>query len=113
MKFKYKMKSKMLIICFSISLTGLIYSQEKNISHYIENEAVISENKLETHASFSSYATNEDALSFNPTNANFYQSLDGEWKFKWVRSSKDRSTVFMNPSENIDAWDNIKVPSNC
>jgi beta-galactosidase len=112
MKFKYKMKSKMLIICFSISLTGLIYSQEKNISHYIENEAVISENKLETHASFSSYATNEDALSFNPTNANFYQSLDGEWKFKWVRSSKDRSTVFMNPSENIDAWDNIKVPSN-
>ncbi|WP_338410232.1 hypothetical protein, partial [uncultured Flavobacterium sp.] len=64
------MRSKLLMVCLSISLTGLINGQEKNISHYIENEAVISENKLETHASFSSYATNEDALSFNPTNAN-------------------------------------------
>ena len=112
MKFKFRKKSKLLMICLSISLTGLVYSQEKDISHYIENEAVISENKLEAHASFSSYAPNEDALSFNLTNANFYQSLDGEWKFKWVRSPKNRSTTFMNPSENVDAWDNIKVPSN-
>ncbi|MFT5238922.1 MAG: beta-galactosidase, partial [Flavobacteriaceae bacterium] len=43
---------------------------------------------------------------------NFFQSLDGKWKFKWVRSPKDRSTTFMNPSENVDAWDIIKVPSN-
>ena len=112
MKFKYKMRSKLLMVCLSISLTGLINGQEKNISHYIENEAVISENKLDAHASFSSYSPNEDALSFNPTNTNFYQTLDGEWKFKWVRSSKDRSTIFMNPSENIDAWNTIKVPSN-
>ncbi|MFT7603791.1 MAG: beta-galactosidase [Saprospiraceae bacterium] len=112
MKFKFKKSSKLLMICLSISLTGLVYSQEKDISHYIENEAVISENKLDAHASFSSFAPNEDALSFNPTNTNFYQSLDGEWKFKWVRSPKDRSTTFMNPAENVDAWDNIKVPSN-
>jgi beta-galactosidase len=112
MKFKFKMRNKLSIIFLSISLTGLVYSQEKDISHYIENEAVISENKLEAHASFSSYAPNEDALSFNPTNANFFQSLDGKWKFKWVRSPKDRSTTFMNPSENVDAWDIIKVPSN-
>jgi len=89
-----------------------VYSQEKDISHYIENEAVISENKLEAHASFSTYAPNEDALSFKPTDANFYQSLDGDWKFKWVRSPKDRPTTFMNPLENVGAWDTIKVPSN-
>ncbi|MGY8932498.1 MAG: glycoside hydrolase family 2 TIM barrel-domain containing protein, partial [Flavobacteriales bacterium] len=105
-----------LILYCCISLNG--HAQKANkfklkqLTHYIENEAVISENKLETHASFSSYAANEDALSFNTTNTNFYQSLDGEWKFQWVRSTKDRSTVFMNPSENIDTWDTIKVPSN-
>mgnify|MGYP005808315751 FL=1 len=112
MNFKFKMSSKLVMICLSISVTSLVYSQEKDISHYIENEAVISEHKLEAHASFSSYAPNEDPLSFNPTNTNFYQRLDGTWKFKWVRSPKDRSTTFMNPLENVAAWDTIKVPSN-
>jgi beta-galactosidase len=112
MKLKFKNSNTLLLIWVSIFLTGLVYSQEKDISHYIENEAVISENKLEAHASFSTYAPNEDALSFKPTDANFYQSLDGDWKFKWVRSPKDRPTTFMNPLENVGAWDTIKVPSN-
>jgi beta-galactosidase len=112
MKFKFKMRSQLLIICLSISLTSLVYSQEKDISHYIENEAVISENKLDAHASFTAYTPNEDALSFDAKSTNFHQSLDGQWKFKWVRSPKDRSTTFMNPAENVDTWDNIKVPSN-
>lgn len=111
MKFIYT-----LILYCCISLSGQAQKANKfnlkQLTHYIENEAVISEHKLETHASFTSYSSNEDALNFNTTNNNFYQSLDGEWKFKWVRSTKDRSTVFMNPSENIDAWDTIKVPSN-
>ncbi|MFT6935927.1 MAG: beta-galactosidase [Saprospiraceae bacterium] len=112
MKFKLKMISKSLMICLSIFSTSLVYSQEKDISHYIENEQVISENKLDAHASFTAYAPNENALSFNVKSTNFHQNLDGVWKFKWVRSPKDRSTSFMNSSENVAAWDNIKVPSN-
>ena len=112
MKMKFKKWHKLLTICLLISLTSLGYSQEKDISHYIENEQVISENKLDAHASFTSYAPYENALSFDAKSTNFYQSLDGKWKFKWVRSPKDRSTTFMNPSENVDAWDDIKVPSN-
>ena len=112
MKFNFKKSSKLLMICLSISFTNLVYSQSIDLLNYIENEQVIGENKLEAHASFSSYAPNENALNFNPTNTTFYQNLDGVWKFKWVRSTKDRSTTFMNPSENVTAWDNIKVPSN-
>lgn len=93
-------------------LPGLVYSQEKDISHYIENEAVIGENKLDAHASFTAYAPNENPLNFDAKTTNFYQSLDGIWKFQWVRLPKDRSTTFMNPSENVADWDNIKVPSN-
>lgn len=93
-------------------LPGLVYSQEKDISHYIENEAVIGENKLDGHASFTAYAPNENPLNFDAKTTNFYQSLDGIWKFQWVRLPKDRSTTFMNPSENVADWDNIKVPSN-
>jgi beta-galactosidase len=106
------MKSQLLIICLSMFLPGLVYSQEKDISHYIENEAVIGENKLDGHASFTAYAPNENPLNFDAKTTNFYQSLDGIWKFQWVRLPKDRSTTFMNPSENVADWDNIKVPSN-
>ena len=112
-KMKFKKNSKLILICLASSLTSLVFGQEKDISYYIENEAVISENKLDAHASFTSYAPKEDSIRFSAqTSTKFHKNLDGEWKFKWVRSPKERSTTFMNPTENIDAWENIKVPSN-
>lgn len=110
---KFKKNSKLILICLASSLTSLVFGQEKDISFYIENEAVISENKLDAHASFTSYAPKEDSIRFSAqTSTKFHKNLDGEWKFKWVRSPKERSITFMNPTENIDAWENIKVPSN-
>ena len=81
----------------------------KDYKHYIENEAVISENKMDAHASFTSFTSEKDALK-NTTE--FYQSLDGIWKFNWVRNPADRPTAFMNPSEDVSNWDDLKVPSN-
>jgi beta-galactosidase len=109
---KFIKSSKLVLICLVSSLVSVLSSQEKNISHYIENEAVISENKLDAHASFTSYGPEEDAMNFDTKNTKFHNNLDGQWKFKWVRSPKERSTTFMNPAENLAAWGNIKVPSN-
>ena len=77
--------------------------------HYIENEQVISENKEQAHTSFTSYTSEKEALSNTPR---FYKTLDGIWKFKWVRSPKDRPTKFINPDQEVTSWDDIKVPSN-
>ena len=83
--------------------------QEKTYKDYIENEQVISENKLDSHASFSSFTSENKALhSINE----FKQILDGIWKFNWVRDPKDRPQNFMSPTENVSNWSNIKVPSN-
>jgi len=109
---KFIKSSKLVLICLVSSLVSVLSSQEKNISHYIENEAVISENKLDAHVSFTSYGPEEDAINFDTKNTKFHNNLDGQWKFKWVRSPKERSTTFMNPAENLAAWGNIKVPSN-
>ena len=80
-----------------------------NYKHYIENEQVIGENKLDAHASFTSFTSEKDALG---NNSQFYKLLDGIWKFKWVRNPKDRPITFMNLSENVSNWDAIKVPAN-
>jgi beta-galactosidase len=89
------------------------YAQQNNpinnYENYIENEQIIGEHKLEAHASFSSFSSEDDTLDNLPE---YYQSLDGIWKFNWVRNPKDRPIHFINPKTDISQWDNIKVPSN-
>lgn len=89
------------------------FSQDKNpitdYKYYIENERVISENKMPTHASFTSFTSIEEQQS---NKSKYHKSLNGIWKFKWVRNPSDRPTTFMNPGFNNSKWDDIKVPSN-
>jgi len=90
-----------------------LYGQQKNpitdYKYYIENENVISENKLPAHASFTSFSTMEE---WKTNTSKYHKSLNGIWKFNWVRDPMDRPTSFMNPKFNISKWDDINVPSN-
>ena len=107
------MKSKAIYFLLFLLSCCYSYAQQDNpiegYKSYIENEQMIGEHKLPAHASFSSYSSQEDAMDDNPE---LQQSLDGIWKFNWVRNPKDRPTSFMNPKEDISHWDDIKVPSN-
>ncbi|MGB0892129.1 MAG: glycoside hydrolase family 2 TIM barrel-domain containing protein [Flavobacteriaceae bacterium] len=96
-----------LLLLFLVYST--IQSQQKNIWNYIENEQVISENKEDTHASFSSFSS---LYNLKNNQNQFKKSLNGIWKFKWVKNPADRPVNFINPKENISNWDTIKVPSN-
>ena len=91
----------------------LLYSQQKDpiadYKFFIENEQVISEHKMPAHASFTSYSTLEERALDQPK---FHQSLNGTWKFNWVRDPQDRPTTFMNTNYDYSNWDDIKVPSN-
>lgn len=75
------------IITTVILLSGLIINIHaqvkdpiKDYDCYIQNKEVISENKLDAHASFTSYTSEENALNKNADIASYYQSLDGVWK---------------------------------
>lgn len=99
-------------LCF-LFLTISLYGQQINpiteYKYYIENEEVIGENKLSAHASFTSFSTIEEST----TNiSKYHKSLNGIWKFNWVRNPNDRPTSFMNTEFNTSQWDDIKVPSN-
>lgn len=97
----------------TLFLCLILFGQEKdpikNYRYYIENEQVIQENKLDAHASFSSYNSYENLFSAKPE---YYQILNGVWKFNWVRNPKDRPTAFIDPKIDVSHWDDIKVPSN-
>lgn len=98
-----------LILAIALFITCNSIGQEINVWNYIENKQVISENKEPTHATFTSYETTKSRALSTPK---FKQSLDGLWKFKWVRVPKDRPTTFMHPKEDVSSWNDIKVPAN-
>lgn len=110
---RYNMIKRFYIISAFILLISDSFAQQKDpvkdYRDYIQNETVIGENKLDAHASFTSFTTAEERLKNQPK---YYQSLNGTWKFNWVKDPADRPKTFFQ--ENFDAknWDNIKVPSN-
>ena len=67
-------------------------------------------NRAPMHASFFPYADKEEAAQAVRENSENYLSLNGTWKFKWVRHSYERPEGFWVPGYNDAEWDNIPVP---
>ncbi|MCF8715620.1 DUF4981 domain-containing protein [Joostella atrarenae] len=91
-----------------------LFSQQLNkpLRDYIENPQVISENKEETHATFYSFDSVEEAKENAFLSSDNYLSLDGIWKFNWVKKPSDRPQDFVDPKVDVSSWDDIQVPSN-
>lgn len=70
----------------------------------------LSLNKLQPTAYMFHFANPESAKGVQPEKSEYYQSLDGTWKFHWVPKPDDRPANFYEPSFNASAWDNIEVP---
>ncbi|HEY1717859.1 MAG TPA: glycoside hydrolase family 2 TIM barrel-domain containing protein, partial [Verrucomicrobiae bacterium] len=77
-----------------------------------ENEQVLHINTEPPRATFVPFATVEQALNGDFTNSPFYFSLNGEWKFNWVRNPDERPTNFFETNFDDSTWTNIVVPSN-
>ncbi|HEX8150493.1 MAG TPA: glycoside hydrolase family 2 TIM barrel-domain containing protein [Pyrinomonadaceae bacterium] len=86
-----------------------------------ENPRVFSVNKEPAHATFVPYAdeaaARRGALAFAPGAAHapgspFVRSLDGMWKFHWVKEPSLRPADFYRPEFDVSGWKEIKVPAN-
>lgn len=70
----------------------------------------LSYNKEQPHAYFFPFASVENALKVLPENSEYYKSLDGTWKFNWVRTPEDRPADFYRTDFDTSGWDDIAVP---
>ena len=83
-----------------------------------ENETIFAINKEPGHATFVSYPDLPTALA-SPSAAKpwetpespWYKSLNGNWKFNWVKQPSERPKDFYKPSYNVSDWAEIPVPS--
>jgi len=77
-----------------------------------ENPEMISQNREYPHTTLISYNDEESALEAIKTNSPNYISLDGTWKFNWVKSPDQRPFWFFKDDYDTRDWDDIIVPSN-
>ena len=83
-----------------------------------ENELIFQENKEKGRNTYIVYPTIASLKSdeyfkypwLEPNSSN-YQSLDGEWKFNWVKQPSERPIDFYKSNYDVASWKTIQVPS--
>ena len=79
---------------------------------YWQDVQVVSVNKEYPRTSFMTYDNRTDALTGKFEKSNYYQLLNGTWKFFFADSYKDLPANITAPSVSTDSWNDIKVPGN-
>jgi beta-galactosidase len=75
-----------------------------------ENVAVTAINKEPRHATLMPFASVESA-SLDKSASPYFKSLNGLWKFKWVKTPEERPLDFFKPGFDVSSWAEIEVPS--
>ncbi len=78
----------------------------------IENPELLGINKEAAHATLMVYGNMDEALKANRHASTFCKSLNGPWKFNYVRRPEFRPVDFYKPSFDVSEWKEIMVPSN-
>lgn len=78
-----------------------------------ENPEIFQINREAPTASFYRYQNEENALKNDSwQNSPYYQSLNGQWYFKYAENVLERPTTFFNLGADTNDWETINVPSN-
>ena len=83
--------------------------QEQNLHN---DHTVFGVNKLSPHTDFFAYESMELMNRNELENSKRFLLLNGNWKFHWVKSPKDRIRNFFSEDVNDDEWKTIPVPAN-
>lgn len=91
-----------------LSFLGIANAQAQN--NEWQNPEINSVNRSPIHASYFAYASGDEAdKGVKEQSANF-MTLNGTWRFHWVKDADARPTDFYKPSFNDRGWQTMPVP---
>lgn len=93
-----------LLFAYSFSVGGQTFKEWQNPNI---NEI----NRAPMHANFFAYESTEVAEESIKENSVNYMSLNGTWKFFWVKDADQRPTDFFKVEYNDKGWDDFSVPA--
>lgn len=67
-------------------------------------------NRMPMHAAYFAYENPAKAADGDMASSDNYMSLNGKWKFNWVKDAGQRPTDFWRTDFNDRGWDEIMVP---
>ena len=79
-----------------------------------QSQYAIGLNKIDPHSYVWPYREGDvEAIdNFDYESSPYYMSLNGTWKFNWVRGVDNRPVDFYQPDYYVGNWNDIKVPGN-
>ncbi|UCE07263.1 MAG: beta-galactosidase, partial [bacterium] len=108
--FKISFRLLFMIIVFSFLLVdNKVSSSEQN---NWENPEIVGINKEQPHCTLMPYENRTRAIDGNRFASKYFKSLNGNWKFHWVKKPDDRPKDFYRLDYNVSNWKEIPVPSN-
>lgn len=101
-------KLNLLLILFSLTLLTV---NAQNTPEW-QSQYAVGLNKLTPHTYVCPYASAIDVKKGNYEQSPYYFSLNGKWKFHWVKNPDSRPKDFYKPSFYVGGWADINVPGN-
>ena len=99
------MKKIFLIGCLAI-FQLLVFAQKDEWKNPEQNEV----NRMSMHTHYFPYENIEMAQKNIPTSSANYQTLNGKWKFYWVKDADKRPLNFYKPDYEDAGWNLLNVP---
>ena len=101
-----------IVLLVLIGATACSEARKETTINDWENPAVLHINKEPARASFFAFESLDLAVAGDPASSDYYRSLNGRWKFHWVRKPGDRPRDFWKAGFDASDWADIDVPSN-
>lgn len=104
------MKKLLFSAILLLSIVNLMAQSEEPASFW-ENELTNEYNREPMHATYFAFENKELALKNDKEQSKNFQSLNGNWKFKWVDKPSDRPFGFWQMNYDDSHWSDFKVPA--
>jgi beta-galactosidase len=103
--------SRLLLSLALVVFTAFIAQSQTSVPPDWENPHVFGINKEPARATFTPFSDESSALRGGHDSL-WVQSLNGTWKFHWVKQPDLRPVDFYKPDFDVSSWKEIPVPSN-
>lgn len=100
---------KQLLLTVAVLLTNICVIAQ--LPAELQTPELISINRMPMRASAFAFENMQMAKAFDKEKSAKYFSLNGAWKFNWVKDPNQRPQNFYDPSYDDSKWDNFRIPA--
>lgn len=103
---------KSLLSAFSLLLVSSVALAQMQLPSELQTPEVVAINRMPMRAAAFAYENRTLATKREKEQSDYFLTLNGQWKFNWVKDPRKRPEEFYKTEFNDSKWDDFKVPAN-